>query len=328
MTKTIQLARWGLTALLGLAANGAAHAEAGLSADALASMAPSALKEYVARQIARQQAQPLQGGALDVTPPTLTQFSAGTKLDLNKAAAPFKIVIKGTDDLSGLKSVGYQATGPSGQVISGAIDTAFPALSYGGNGGFAGGSQFLEKGAWKVTYAFGFDWAGNFFNLNEAALALLGNTSFTVSNPGGFDLVKPTLLTGSGLITPTVSLSAVAKGTASEDPSIGLKVKVSDAGNTAVAGVKSVSAIMCQLADPSTCLYPAGYTSATGMTSTTITIKQQVSAARGNVPGDYTLQSVTVMDHAGNFTSYTSTLFGGSTDFSTLFSATVIKLNP
>ncbi|HRI19193.1 MAG TPA: hypothetical protein PL196_11775, partial [Burkholderiaceae bacterium] len=70
------------------------------------------------------------------------------------------------------------------------------------------------------------------------------------------------------------------------------------------------------------------FTSATGLTAPTITIKTQVSATRGNVPGDYALQSVTVLDHAGNFQTYNSTLFGGTTDFSTLFTATVIKLVP
>lgn len=321
------MARMGLTAALGLAAAGAAQADATLSAEALHQLAPPAAKAYVERQIARQQGAPAQGGD-DQTPPVLTLFNAGTGLNLGKAAAPFKIAIKGTDDLSGIKSVGYQATGPSGQVISGAIDTAFPAPTYNGNGGFAGGSQFLEPGAWKFTYAFAYDWAGNFLALNEAQLAALGNTSFTVSNSGGYDLVKPALVAGSALITPKVSLSAIAKGTASEDPLVGAKVKTSDAGNTAVAGVKSVSAIFCQLADPSKCIYPEGFTSATGLAAPTITIKTQVSAARGNVPGDYALQSVTVLDHAGNFQTYNSTLFGGSTDFSTLFSATVIKLVP
>jgi hypothetical protein len=321
------MARLGLTAAFGLAAAGVAQAEMALSAEALNQLAPSAAKSYVERQIARQQGAPAQGGD-DQTPPVLTLFNAGTGLNLGKAAAPFKIGIKGTDDLSGIKSVGYQATGPSGQVISGAIDTAFPAASYSGSGGLAGASQFLQPGAWKFTYAFSYDWAGNFLSLNEAQLAALGNTSITVSNSGGYDLVKPVLVSGSSVITPLVSLSAVAKGTAAEDPLVGLNVKTRDAGNTAVAGVKSVSAIMCQLADPSRCIYPMGFTSATGLTAATIAIKTQVSATRGNVPGDYTLQSVTVMDHAGNFTTLNSTLFGGSTDFSTLFSATVIKLKP
>lgn len=327
MSKTIQLARMGLTAMLGLAAQGASQAQVALSAEALSQLSPDAARAYVARQQARPLAGLDQGGD-DQTAPVLTQFNANTGLNLGKAAAPFKIGIKGTDDLSGIKSVGYQATGPSGQVIAGATDTAFPALSYSAQGGFAGSSQFLQPGTWKFTYAFAYDWAGNFMSLDEAQLEALGNTTFTVSNSGGYDLVKPTLVAGSSLITPSVSLSATAKGTASEDPLVGMKVKTSDAGNSAVAGVKSVSAILCQLADPTKCIYPTGLVTATGLTAATITAKVQVSAARGNVTGDYALRSVTVLDHAGNFTTLESVLFGGATDFSTLFSATVIKLKP
>lgn len=327
MPHNTSIARLGLVVMLGAFAQGAAQAETLLTAEELSHLSPQERRAYVGRQIARQQAAPMQGGAIDSTPPALTLFNAGTTLNLAKAAAPFQITIKGTDDLSGLKSVNWDATGPSGQVISGSIDTAFPAASYSGKGGFAGVSQFLEPGTWTVTHVYGYDWAANFFSLDAAGAAALGNTSFTVSNSGGYDLVKPTLTSGK-LITPSKSLSVVAKGTASEDPLIGLKVTVADTGNTAVSGIQSASAILCQLADPGKCIYPVGLTSATGLTSTTLTLKSQVSAARGNVPGAYTLRAVTVMDHAGNFTTLTSTAFGGTTDFSTLFPATVITLTP
>jgi hypothetical protein len=327
MSQNNPFARLGLVVMLGALAQGAALAETELSAEDLSQLSPQDRRAYVGRVIARQQAAPAQGGATDSTPPTLTGFNTSTVLNLVKAAASFRIAIKGTDDLSGLKSVGYEATGPSGQVISGAIDTGFPAANYQGLGGFAGGSQFLEPGIWTVTYVFGYDWAANFFNLDAAGAAALGNTTFTVSNSGGYDLVKPALASGK-LITPNVSLSASAKGTASEDPLVGLKVTVTDAGNTALAGVKSASAILCQLDNPGICIYPSGFTSATGVSSLLLTLKSQVSAARGNVTGAYALRSITVMDHAGNFDTWTSTLFGGTTDFSTLFPATVITLKP
>jgi hypothetical protein len=326
MSQTIPIARLGLAAMLGTLAQGAAQAETVLSAEVLNQLSPQDRSAYVSRMISRQQSAPSQGGS-DTTPPALTTFNAGTALNLGKAAAPFRISIKGTDDLSGIKSVNYSATGPSGQVISGATDTAFPSTSYSVLGGFAGVSQFLQPGTWKLTEASAFDWAGNLVNLGETALAALGNTTFTVSNSGGYDLVKPALTSGK-LITASVSLSAVAKGTASEDPFAGVSVTAPDAGNTAVAGVQSAAAIFCQLADPSKCIYLTGLTTATGVGSVTLKLKSQVSAARGNVAGAHTLQSVTVRDHAGNFVTLTSTLFGGTTDFSTLFPATVITLKP
>lgn len=326
MSQTNLLARVGLAAMLGALVQAGAHAETMLSTETLNMLSPQQRSAYLARVIARQQIEPQQGGS-DTTPPVLTAFNAGTALNLGKAAAPFRISIKGTDNLSGIKSVNYSATGPSGQVISGATDTAFPATTYSVLGGFAGVSQFLEPGTWTFTEASAFDWAGNLVNLDEAALAALGNTTFTVSNTGGYDLVKPALTSGK-LITPSVSLSAVAKGTASEDPFAGAQVTVTDAGNTAVAGVQSAVAIFCQLADPSKCIVLTGSTTATGVGSVTLKLKSQVSAARGNVVGAHTLQSVTVRDHAGNFSTLTSTLFGGTTDFSTLFPATVITLKP
>lgn len=326
MSQTIPFARLGLAVIVGALAHGGAFAESALGADALLQFSPQARHAYLARLAERQLSASAQGGS-DVTPPALTDFNANKTLNLNKAAAPFRIAIKGTDDLSGIKSVGFSATGPSGQVLTGAIDTAFPAPSYSGKAGFDGVSQFLEPGIWTITEAFSFDWAGNLLNLDAAALAALGNTVFKVQNSGGYDLVKPALTSGK-VITPSVSLSSVAKGTAAEHPFVGSKVTLTDAGNTAVAGVKGASTVFCQLADTSKCLYLTGYTTATGVTSIELKLKAQVSASSGNVPGDYTLQSVTVQDYAGNYVVLTSTLFGGTTDFSTLFTDTVIKLKP
>lgn len=64
----------------------------------------------------------------------------------------------------------------------------------------------------------------------------LGNTTFTVVNPGAYDAVAPTFASGQ-VLTPTVSLSAIARGTANQAPFIGVRVVAADAGSTAVAGV-------------------------------------------------------------------------------------------
>ena len=47
-----------------------------------------------------------------------------------------------------------------------------------------------------------------------------------------------------------------------------------------------------------------------------------------NPARNYELKTVYVYDHAGNSEYYTSTLFGGTTDFSTMFPSTLIKLRP
>ncbi len=329
MSYTNQFTRLGLAAVLGALLQGAAFAEVPLSDEALSTMAPQDRQTYLAKLIARQRANPgpMQGDNPDSVAPVLTAFNAGTKLNLGKAASPFAIAIKATDDSSGLRNLNFFATGPSGQVISGAIDPAFPSTSFAGYGGFGAVSQFLQPGVWKFTSANGRDWANNSFSVDEAGLAALGNTTFTVVNAGGYDLVQPSLTSGK-LITGTVSLSAVAKGTSSEDPFVGVRLTTADTGTGAVAGVKSVAALFCQLVDPSKCFLLSGATTATGLAALTLNAKAQVSVARGNVTGDYTLNSVTVQDHAGNLVTLTSTLFGGATDFSAIFPGALIKLTP
>ena len=94
------------------------------------------------------------------------------------------------------------------------------------------------------------------------------------------------------------------------------------------SGVKQAYAYFCQIADPDKCIYLYGYLYATGVVKATISATAQVSVARGNEPGDYDLKNVYVYDQAGNYEYYTNTLFGDTTDFSTMFPSTVIKLRP
>lgn len=270
---------------------------------------------------------PVASAGTDVTPPVLTLFNASATLNLGKSATPFKVGIKTTDDLSGLQYLSFRATGPSGQTLVGGVDPGYPSLAFTGNGGFPTAGRFLEPGAWKITLAFGSDWAGNYFEVDEAALALLGNTSFTVVNNGGFDRVKPGLTSGK-IQTPSVSLSSVAPGTAGVSPFVGVKLTATDAGNTALAGVRGATVQACQLADPAKCINLFGQVVATGLATATFSTKAQVAATQGNPPGDYILKKVVVSDHAGNETELLSTLFGGTTDFGTLFPTTVIKLKP
>jgi hypothetical protein len=328
MTSLTTFNRLGLATLLGTIAQSALSADALLSADQLLRLSPLEQRAHVERVIARQRATPAPSAAADTTPPVLTVFNAAAAINLTKHAQPFRITIKGTDDMSGLKRVIYQATGPSGQIITGSTDDGFPALNYSGSAGLVGVNQFLEPGTWAFTYAYGWDWAGNYFFVDAAGLAALGNTVFTVSNLAGYDLIKPVLVSGK-VLSPSVSLSAVINGTASEDPAVGVKLTFTDAGNPAVSGTYSAGANFCQVASPPTkCFTIEGYTSTMGQASETLTLVGQVSAARGQVPGEYELYSVYVHDHAYNSTSLTSTLFGGETDFKTLLPATIIKLKP
>lgn len=271
---------------------------------------------------------PTAEAAADTTPPTLTLFDAGTTWSMNRGAAPLSVAVKATDDLSGLSHILIEAVGPGGQSLFalGAFD--YPVLSVSRrvpmNTLFAG--RLLQPGAWSIVRVRLVDVAGRPRKLEGAALAALGNTAFSVVNPGSYDDVAPTLVSGQ-VLTAAVSLSATAKGT-SQAAFVGMKLGVADTGASAVAGIATVHAAFC-LADESRCIDILQATPLGGApTSATVTIGRQVAAALGDQPGDYVLYEVILVDHAGNARTLLNTAFGGSTDFSALMVNTTIKLTP
>lgn len=293
-------------------------------------LAPQEQRAYIERLIAQQQARAAAGLVTDSTGPTLTAFNSVTTFNLGKGAAPFKVTTKATDDLSGVRYLYFVADGPSGQslFVYSYGSYYFPSLNSSGSAGFTSINRMAEPGTWKFKYGYGYDLAGNYSYFDEALLDSLGNTTFTVVNNGGYDLVKP-LLTAGKIITPAVSLSAVAPGTTDAPPFVGVKVTATDAGNTALAGVRQVQLYFCKLADPNVCIYPVSYSYATGQAMLTMNAGVQVSAASGNLTGSYELKTAYIYDHAGNYTVLTSTAFGGVTDFSTIFpDGRTIKLKP
>lgn len=325
---TARPARDGIAAtLLGLLALADAGAQVQPPADPLEAIAPHERRDHVQRLVARQQAASPQAEASDTVGPVLTAFDSGAKLDLGKAASPFSMTVKATDDLSGVQALYFYATGPSGQIAYAYAAQGYPAKSVTVLGGLSSMNKMLEPGVWKFTYGYGIDVAGNFSYFDEATLDALGNTSFTVVNKSGYDLTSPTLSSGK-LITSSVSLASHQAGTTNQDRYVGAWLTATDAGNSALAGVRQGYADFCQLADPAKCIHLQGYVYATGKASVSLAVGTQVSAARGNAVGDYELHSVYLYDYAGNYTRLQSTKFGGAADFVSLFPATVIKLNP
>lgn len=266
--------------------------------------------------------------AADTTPPSLTVFDAGTTWSMNRGAAPLSVLVKGTDDLSGLSHVLIESVGPSGQSLFALGEFDYPALSVSRrvplNTLFAG--RMLEPGAWTIVRVRLVDLAGHPRKVEGAALAALGNTAFTVVNSGTMDNVAPTLVSAQ-LLTSAVSLSGAAKGT-TQAPFLGVKLGVADSGATAVAGIATAHAAFC-LADESRCIDLVQSTPLGGAsTSASITLGRQVAAMLGQAPGDYVLYEVVLVDHAGNARQLLSTAFGGTTDFGALMGNTTIKLSP
>jgi hypothetical protein len=317
-----------LPALLGGAAAPAAADDAQHHAQIIERLAPQDRQAYIERLIEQRQAEAAADLTADVTGPVLTAFNAPTKLNVSNPAAPFKVATKATDNLSGVTSMIFYAVGPSGQTFYAQANANFPLTAVALSGGVTSLNRMAEPGVWHFNYGYGYDGAGNYAYFSQAALEALGNTSFTVVNNGGYDTVGPAL-TGGKILTPSVSLSSFLPGTTDKPRSVGVKVTVTDTGNTALAGPKQVSMYFCKLAQPDVCFYPYGYFYATGQSTATFNAGTQVSASSGNVTGTYELRTVYVADHAGSYTYLYGTAFGGTTDFSALFpGGTSIKLKP
>jgi hypothetical protein len=149
----------------------------------------------------------------DVTGPVLTAFNAPTALNVGKAAAPFKVAVKATDDLSGVQYLYFYANAPGGQYFTLYAYANFPATVVSLSAGHSNLNRLLEPGAWKIKYGYGYDVAGNYSYFDEAALDALGNTSFTVVNNLGYDVVKPVLTGGArSRRRPSRSLPATSRG--------------------------------------------------------------------------------------------------------------------
>jgi hypothetical protein len=259
----------------------------------------------------------------------LTAFDALPTFNVAKASPPFSVLIKATDDLSGVDHLLFTAVGPSGQRIPVLVNADYPATSFSRRVGIGWGlysGRLLQPGTWTIDQARLVDLARNHSKYNQAALAALGNTSFTVVNNGPYDAVAPTL-TGGQVLTPVVSLSAPARGTTNQAPFVGAKVTLADTGSTAVAGVAAAGVTFC-LADESRCLDLMANPNASALATGTLIAGLQVSAVVGQMPGEYLLYEVVVIDQAGNMRELLSTVFGGTIDFSALFPTTKITLTP
>ncbi len=309
---------------------GTALAQNASAEDPLRHIPPHERPAYVQQMMERQAERRAAGldAAVDVTGPVITGFNAGTTLNLTKPAAPFKVTVKATDDLSGVRNCEFHAYGPHGQIMYVTAQPGIPSVNFGVVGGLGPKvSRLHEPGVWKFKNGYCHDAAGNGAIIGEAALDALGNTDFTVVS-AGYDLQKPTLTSGKMLVG-AVSLSGHVAGT-TQPPYVGARFEAADTGDSAVAGVSAVYARFCLVASPSTCIHIWGDMYAAGQGVAGVVAGTQVSVGSGNTPGEYPLHSVQVDDSAGNYRLYTSTLFGGTTNFTPMFGgvAPKIKLNP
>lgn len=285
----------------------------------------AAVQALVAKQQAARKAGAVAG--LDSTAPTVTAFNVGRRLDPSKTWNQVLVDITIKDALSGLSWAYADFVGPSGQWI-----TLYMPYGYGQTveeiHAALHMSPAYEPGTWKAYDLYGYDVAGNYFYKDQNALRALGNIQFKVSSTV-YDVTPPTLVSGTVSAT-SISLSTPWPGTESSGPFVTAKLAVTDAGNTGVSGPAYSYAQYCTQ-DLVNCFglgndYYYYATTPYGVTSATQTLGTQLYD--GFPTGEYHLYYVQLGDNAGNWISYTSSEFGGETDFSTLFNSTVITLTP
>lgn len=316
-----------LTSLLATLGTGLAAAAADpVDMEALRHMTAAQARTWAKRQIARQEATRAQRSTakVDIVPPVLTAIEAPTSVDALAPASSF-IVIKATDDLSGVRWGYAYATGPNGQSVVAFLGMTLPSKKYDGGMSLSQLTPFSQPGVYTVNDVYLFDVADNMAHFDEAALAALGGrTSFTVTNTRGYDTKGPVLRTGK-VLTPQLSLSSTAPGT-TKAPYAAIQVSAADVGDTLVSGVTAIMAEFC-IPDFSACFSVNADDMRDG-TSSTMRLAGQISADFGQLPGEYHLRNLQINDYAGNDLFMVSTEFGGGTDFSAYFPSTTITLTP
>lgn len=261
--------------------------------------------------------------ALDTTAPKLTAFSVAPTANVSVAPGGLTITMTATDNDTGI-NYGYAIlAGPSGQTLWAPLYQGMPLRTVNAKS-LQVLSPFAEPGTWSVLYVGLQDYEGNFAYVSGDELDALGNSHFTVTSRGQGDKIAPTLV-GGKVVNTTVSISGHQRDT-NAAPWTGTILVGQDSGAT-ISGIQYAYAWYCTL-DRLSCFSLSG-TASTLATAQPVSVGAYSSIQSWNAPGEYHLDSVTLQDRAGNFSTFTSTEFGGTTDFSTLFTGgTTITLTP
>lgn len=305
--------RTSLPALLGAltlaAALPAQAARPVLTIAELQTLPPEAQRAYVQERVALQRSQAALTG--DTTGPQLTGFS----LKANAAAgSQLTAKVQATDDLSGVRGMYFYAFGPD-NAISMNLYWQLPATA---NQGIAVGeiNRFAEPGSYSAVWGYLYDAAGNYTYLNASDFSALGNATVQVSNGKAIDSQPPTLGTGK-LLTTRLSLADRLPGT--DQPAYaGAELSGTDSGQSGTSGVREMNLEFCLL-DNSRCFWFYGNTGAQGLDKLKLNVGGQPAMAT-SVPGRYYVKQAILTDWSMHSSLYTSTRFGGTTDFATVFS--------
>jgi hypothetical protein len=267
------------------------------------------------------------GTAVDTLAPVLTAFRVPPSVDVTAAGSDARVVFSATDDNSGVASGYGWVSGPNNALLWLWIGNGIASRAVNGGAGHLTTSPWAVPGTWYVNGVVLRDMNGNSMSWNRSDLAAMGAvTQFTVVNPKGGDGVPPTLV-GGWVRTPTYSLASIQPGTADTPAQFIVSVKVHDAGNGQVSGIRIANLVFCT-ADMSSCLNTTSNDTLVSGIADGSLLTWQLPAQAGVGPGTYRLREVDLYDYANNRTSLISTAFGGTTDFTPLFNTTTVTITP
>ncbi|WP_374565076.1 hypothetical protein [Ideonella sp.] len=311
------LAAW---ALCGLVSSGAVAAAAPSPAEIMA-LSKSQYEQLVKeRAKIRGAAHSVQGDVqYDNAGPVVTRLDLAPLVDANRSDAQIVYSYAAKDDLSGVRWLGFVLRGPSGQERTTFVGLGMPRTKVSGRGAMFPGYT-MQAGDWRVTEVRGEDQAHNLFQV-PPDLDALGNMNVAVKNDRAYDAKAPKLISGQ-ILTPVVSLSTPPKGQAYGGPLIGASVELADVGS---AGVNQIGLTFCL--DKWTCK-STNFLDNELLGAKRLTLQPYVQVEEDSSLGVYELKEIYLSDLAGNYTTLTSVLFGGSTDFSQYFPSTTIELKP
>lgn len=288
-------------------------------------MSPGAWQGWLRHQAAQRRAEAAaptlspSAAPLDTLAPVLTAFSANTQVDAADPTQRMSFSFTVVDDLAGLEWVNIRAVSPSGQTAAVYIQ-GLGRTTVSGRVGYIPVGQ-AEPGVWRVVQVNGGDGNGNYFDLDEPALATLGNTRYTVLNARGGDMTPP-VLTGGRVTTPEVGVRSTARGTAAESPYVRAELSLKESAS----GVQVAQATFCK-PDYSGCitLVAQDHMQHKRPDGTRI-LGNRLNAGWGLTAADYYIESVHLIDGAGNTAHYQSQRFAGADPLEALFSVPVLRL--
>lgn len=236
----------------------------------------------------------------DIRPAVLKGIKVGGQVKANLKYPQAVVSLRVADNLSGVHAVTVYAMSPSGTQYA---QTSWTASFENTREDLQLGidmSSATENGVWRVYSVTVSDANNNTTQYDEAALAAMGKTTFTVSGAAG-DFESPIALAGGTNLTPTVSLSTPPQGMLpGNPPRVGAQVKLSDAG---AAGIASASMEFCLEGSYWECFSLSGSVSVRGQSEVLLTLGGHPYSYYV-VPGSYLPRSLSVVDFAGNYRYY------------------------